>query len=139
MRHLRSTHCRRRSTTSTRQATKNRPSGRHHPRVSDGGLSCGDGILGTHRWAANPAPEVGKRHGVDKKAANLFVRLDTQRTDVLRFATDFRAGWDNNQAERDVRMLKLQQKISGSWRTLGGARAYCTIRSLKGPTIRSLA
>ncbi|HVA07819.1 MAG TPA: transposase, partial [Acidimicrobiales bacterium] len=37
--------------------------------------------------------------------------------------------WDNNQAERDVRMVKLQQKISGSWRTLAGARAYCAIRS----------
>ena len=87
------------------------------------------GRLVARGWAANPAPEVGKRHGVNKKAANLLVRLDTQRADVLRFATDFRAGWDNNQAERDVRMVKLQQKISGSWRTLTGARAYCTIRS----------
>ena len=87
------------------------------------------GTLVAKGWAANPAPEAGKRHGVNKKAANLLVRLDTQRTDVLRFATDFRAGWDNNQAERDVRMVKLQQKISGSWRTLAGARAYCTIRS----------
>lgn len=80
-------------------------------------------------WAANPAPEAGKRYGVNKKAANLLVRLDGQRADVLRFATDFAAPFDNNQAERDVRMVKLQQKISGSWRTLAGARAYCTIRS----------
>jgi transposase len=87
------------------------------------------GRLVAKGWAANPAPEVGKRHGVHKKAANLLVRLDTQRADVLRFATDFRASWDNNQAERDVRMVKLQQKISGSWRTLAGARAYCAIRS----------
>ena len=87
------------------------------------------GMLVAKGWAANPAPEVGKRHGAHKKAANLLVRLDTQRADVLRFATDFRASWDNNQAERDVRMVKLQQKISGSWRTLAGARAYCAIRS----------
>ncbi|MGH9029299.1 MAG: IS66 family transposase [Acidimicrobiales bacterium] len=86
------------------------------------------GMLVAKGWAANPAPEVGKRHGIKNKAANLLVRLDGQRDDVLRFATDFRASWDNNQAERDVRMVKLQQKISGSWRTLAGARAYCAIR-----------
>lgn len=80
-------------------------------------------------WAANPAPAAGRHYGVNKKAANLLVRLDSQRADVLRFASDFRASWDNNQAERDVRMVKLQQKISGSWRTLAGARAYCAIRS----------
>ena len=80
-------------------------------------------------WAANPAPAVGKRSGYEKKAANLLARLDTQRADVLRFATDFSLSWDNNQAERDVRMVKLQQKISGSWRTLTGAQHYCAIRS----------
>ena len=87
------------------------------------------GILVAKGWAANPAPEVIKRCGVNKKAANLLARLDGQRDDVLRFATDFDAPFDNNQAERDVRMVKLQQKISGSWRTLAGARSYCTIRS----------
>ncbi|MGH8323391.1 MAG: IS66 family transposase, partial [Steroidobacteraceae bacterium] len=78
------------------------------------------GMLVAKGWAVNPTPEIGKRHGVNKKAANLLARLDSQRDDVLRFATDFRASWDNNQAERDVRMVKLQQKISGSWRTLAG-------------------
>jgi transposase len=87
------------------------------------------GILVQKGWAANPAPAVGKRHGTAKTAANLLRRLDLQRSDVLRFATDFRAPFDNNQAERDVRMVKLQQKISGSWRTLAGARNYCAIRS----------
>ena len=80
-------------------------------------------------WAVNPDPEVGKRTGYEKKAFNLLTRLDTQRADVLRFSTDFAVSWDNNQAERDVRMVKLQQKISGTWRTLDGARAYCAIRS----------
>ncbi len=80
-------------------------------------------------WAANPAPEVGKRSGYTKKAANLLVRLDSQRHDVLRFATDFNVGFTNNQAERDVRMVKVQQKVSGSWRSIEGARAYCAIRS----------
>jgi transposase len=87
------------------------------------------GQLVAKGWAANPAPETVKRYGINKKAANLLTRLDGQRADVLRFVTDFDAPFDNNQAERDVRMVKLQQKISGSWRTLAGARSYCSIRS----------
>ena len=79
--------------------------------------------------AANPEPASGKRHGYEKKAHNLLLRLDHQRADVLRFCSDFRAPFDNNQAERDIRMVKLQQKISGSWRTLNGARDFCAIRS----------
>lgn len=87
------------------------------------------GTLVQKGWAANPAPEVGTRSGYTKKAANLLVRLDGQRHDVLRFATDFNVGFTNNQAERDVRMVKVQQKVSGSWRSIEGARAYCAIRS----------
>jgi transposase len=51
------------------------------------------------------------------------------RDDVLRFATDFSVPFDNNQAERDLRMVKLQQKISGCYRTEAGATNYLTIRS----------
>jgi transposase len=87
------------------------------------------GRLVAKGFAANPAPEVGKRSGYEKKAFNLLVRLDGQRDDVLRFITDFNVPFDNNQAERDIRMVKLQQKISGSWRTLEGARNFCAIRS----------
>ncbi len=80
-------------------------------------------------WAANPEPSGRRRAGHEKKAFNLLKRLDTQRADVLRFSSDFALSWDNNQAERDVRMVKVQQKISGTWRTLEGARHYCAIRS----------
>jgi len=87
------------------------------------------GILIARGFAANPAPATAKRHGYAKKAYNLLLRLDAQRADVLRFCSDFRAPFTNNQAERDIRMVKLQQKISGSWRTTQGARNFCAIRS----------
>ena len=77
----------------------------------------------------NPAVIEGARHGVDKDAHNLLSRLEAYAKDVLRFASNFAVGWSNNQAERDVRMVKLQQKISGCWRALEGARGYCATRS----------
>jgi transposase len=48
---------------------------------------------------------------------------------VLRFLDELRVPFDNNQAERDLRMVKLQQTISGCWRTLAGAPAFLTVRS----------
>jgi transposase len=48
---------------------------------------------------------------------------------VLRFAHDFRVPFDNNLSERDLRMVKLQQKISGCWRTSAGAERFLAIRS----------
>ncbi len=69
-----------------------------------------------------PTVRTGKRGAIKKTpAANLLVRLDREREQVLRFAHDFRVPFDNNQAERDIRMIKLQQKISGCWRTMTGA------------------
>jgi hypothetical protein len=47
----------------------------------------------------------------------------------LRFLEDLRVPPTNNLAERDIRMVKLQQKISGCWRTLDGAQAFLTVRS----------
>lgn len=80
-------------------------------------------------FAAHPTPTAPKKRWYDNDARNLLRRLDTHQDDVLRFTTDFRAPFDNNQAERDVRMIKLQQKISGSWRTKTGADHFCAIRS----------
>jgi transposase len=81
--------------------------------------------------AANAPPERTGQPGRPKrsKSANLLQRLDRYRDDVLRFATDFSVPFTNNQAERDLRMVKLQQKISGCYRTEAGATNYLTIRS----------
>ncbi len=80
----------------------------------------------------NPAATIktGKRGVIGQTLArNLLVRLDRDQDAVLRFATDFRVPFDNNQAERDIRMIKLQQKISGCWRTITGAERFLAIRS----------
>jgi transposase len=81
--------------------------------------------------AANPPPARGRRRGRARRspAANLLARLDAHRDEVLRSLDDTRVPFDNNQAERDLRMVKLQQKISGCWRTLPGAEAFLTVRS----------
>ena len=81
------------------------------------------------RYDGHVTQGLDATRGRKSKPAALARRLARDRDDVLRFTTDFAVPFDNNQAERDIRMVKLQQKISGSWRTLEGAQAFCTIRS----------
>lgn len=69
------------------------------------------------------------RNYLERKALNLAVAFRDLKDEVLRFATDLRVPFDNNQAERDLRMVKLQQKISGCFRTAEGAKAFCALRS----------
>ena len=89
-----------------------------------------DTLIAQGKQLNPPPPRTGKRGRPALGApGSLLARLETHRADVLRFATDFAVPFDNNQAERDIRMVKLQQKISGSWRTLEGARNFCAIRS----------
>jgi hypothetical protein len=60
---------------------------------------------------------------------NLIKRLQRKRDDILRFIRDLAVPFDNNGSERDLRMVKLQQKISGCFRTADGARHFCRVRS----------
>jgi hypothetical protein len=90
-----------------------------------------DHILAKGR-AANPVPSrpPGRRRRRRRSpAVRLLERLESHRDEVLRFLTDLRVPPTNNLAERDIRMVKLQQKISGCWRTLDGAQAFLTVRS----------
>jgi transposase len=88
-------------------------------------------LLADGQAANPPPPTIGRRRGRARRssAARLLARLDTHRDEVLRSLDDCRVPFDNNQAERDLRMVKLQQKISGCWRTLAGAEAFLALRS----------
>lgn len=82
-------------------------------------------------YAANPPPEkTGKRGRPAKgKALCLVERMDLFREDILRFANESGVPFENNLAERDLRMSKVRQKISGTFRNLESLMDYCRIRS----------
>ena len=75
-------------------------------------------------------PENQGKRGVKPKtkARNLLDRFIEHKEKILKFLTNLRVSFENNQAERDIRMMKLQQKISGAFRTTQGAVAFCRIR-----------
>jgi transposase len=79
---------------------------------------------------ANPPPVPTGKRGRPKrgKAGSLVDRLRTHQAETLAFLEDFAVPFDNNQAERDIRMTKVRQKISGGFRTTTGADRFSRIR-----------
>ncbi len=72
----------------------------------------------------------GKRGRIKKsKSRNLLERLRDYEQDTLRFMDDERVSFTNNLGESDIRMTKVQQKISGCFRSIGGAQIFCRVRS----------
>ena len=79
-------------------------------------------LLGARQTAARSGTLMRKHHALAR-------RLLDRQDDYLRFTTDWRIPADNNGSERDIRMTKLKQKISGCLRTFTGAGQFCAIRS----------
>lgn len=71
----------------------------------------------------------GRATHLEKDHNALARRLLDRQDDHLRFTTDARIPFDNNPAEREIRMIKVRQKVSGCLRTIAGAEQFCTIRS----------
>lgn len=75
------------------------------------------------------ALNAARRTKLQKKRHALATRMLKRAGDYLRFARDLRVPFDNNEAERVIRMSKLRIKVSGCMRSMAGAETFCTLRS----------
>jgi len=88
-----------------------------------------DALLEEGMRANPPPPPTGQRGRPKRgKAGSLVDRLREHKAETLAFMTDLTVPFDNNQAERDIRMTKVREKISGCFRTPAGAERFCRMR-----------
>ncbi len=80
----------------------------------------------SRRWRGAPA----RGRSPKRVGHNLLERLRDQKAAVLRFVFDFAVPFTNNQAEHDIRMMKVKMKVSGGFRSWGGAETFATLRSV---------
>ena len=86
---------------------------------------------GETEWATSPSViSHTKGRAKKSKAANLGERFKVHKDAILRFIWDAYIPFDNNQAERDLRMVKVKQKVSGTFRTKTGAHIFARLRSV---------
>jgi transposase len=87
--------------------------------------------LAFHRNQPPLARQIAARGRAPRRPGhNLLIRLLKFKRDVLRFLYDFAVPFTNNEAEQDLRMMKVKMKISGGFRTMAGARTFARLRSL---------
>ncbi len=87
--------------------------------------------LAFHRSQPPLARQIGARGRAPRRPGhNLLIRLHKFKRDVLRFLYDFAVPFTNNEAERDLRMMKVKMKISAGFRTMAGARTFARIRAV---------
>ena len=89
--------------------------------IKQAGIECPDPVT---------SEKKGKRGRIKKsKSRNLLERLRDYEQDTLRFMVNKLVPFSNNQGENDIRMTKVQQKISGCFRSMEGAKIFCRVRS----------
>lgn len=94
-------------------------------------LRYADIVLNGYSINPEPEPVPGKRGKPKRgKALNLLTRFENRYEEIMGFFEYDYIPFDNNQAERDLRMMKLREKISGTFRSDSHAQAFCDIRSV---------
>ena len=88
-------------------------------------------VLAGLKLNPEPPPPEGRRGRVKRgKALNLLIRLDERYEEIMGFFEYDQVPFDNNQAERDLRMMKIREKISGTFRSDQHAQAFCDLRGV---------